>query len=72
MDGELYKKALSGELLRCIGPKEAILVMAEAHEGITGAHQGDKKMKWLIWQYGYFWPTMEKDYNDYAKGYGAC
>ena len=29
-------------------------------------------MKWLIWRYGYFWPTMEKDYKDYAKGCEAC
>ncbi|CAL2272385.1 unnamed protein product [Prunus armeniaca] len=25
-------------------------------------------MRWLIKRYGYFWPTMEKDYFSYAKG----
>ena len=29
-------------------------------------------MKRLICQYGYFWPTMEKDCSNYAKGCEAC
>ncbi|XP_050211578.1 uncharacterized protein LOC126661755 [Mercurialis annua] len=37
--GELYKKGFEGLLFTCIGPKEAMLAMAEVHEGIAGAHQ---------------------------------
>ena len=32
----------------------AKMLIAEAHKGIVGAHQGGRKMKWLIWQYEYF------------------
>ena len=72
MDGDLYSRSVSEELLKCIGPKEAMPVMAKAHEGIVSAHQGRRKMKWLIWQYGYFWPTIKKDCSSYAKGCEAC
>ncbi len=37
--GVLYKRVPDGVLLRCIGPKEAMLIMAEVHEGVAGAHQ---------------------------------
>ena len=34
-EGELYKKSSDGLLLRCLGKDEAMLVMAEVHEGIV-------------------------------------
>ncbi|CAL2266538.1 unnamed protein product [Prunus armeniaca] len=46
--------------------------MGEVHEGICGAHQGGRKMCWLIKRYGYFWPTMMKDCIKYSKGCEAC
>ncbi|CAL8999868.1 unnamed protein product, partial [Prunus brigantina] len=59
-------------LLRCLGKKEYMKVMGETHEGICGAHQGGRKMCWLIRRYGYFWPTMMKDCIDYSKGCESC
>ncbi|CAL9004884.1 unnamed protein product [Prunus brigantina] len=47
-------------------------VMGEIHEGTCGVHQSGKKMRWLIKRYGYFWPTMEKDCFNYAKGCEDC
>ncbi|XP_050238123.1 uncharacterized protein LOC126687609 [Mercurialis annua] len=70
--GELYKKGFEGLLFRCIGPKEAILAMAEVHEGIAGAHQAGPRMRWLIHKYGFYWPKMEQDYIRYAKVCEAC
>ena len=43
MDGELYRRSVSREFLRCIGPKEALLFMAEAHEGIVVPIKGDEQ-----------------------------
>lgn len=59
-------------LLRCVGPKQAVLVMAEVHEGIDGAHQAGPRMRWLIHKHGFYWPSMEKDCIEYAKGCQAC
>ncbi|XP_050233412.1 uncharacterized protein LOC126681899 [Mercurialis annua] len=69
---ELYKRCREGLLFRCVGPKEAMLVMAEVHEGISGAHQAGPRMRWLIHKYGFYWPKMEQDCIRYAKGCEAC
>ncbi|XP_050238203.1 uncharacterized protein LOC126687690 [Mercurialis annua] len=70
--GELYKKGFEGLLFRCIGPKEAMLAMAEVHEGIAGAHHACPRMRWFIHKYGFYWPKMEQDCIIYAKGREAC
>ncbi|KAI5323823.1 hypothetical protein L3X38_032896 [Prunus dulcis] len=69
---DLVQKGKDEVLLRCLGKKEYMMVMGETHEGICGAHQGGRKMCWLIRRYGYFWPTMMKDCIDYSKGCEAC
>ncbi|KAM1301190.1 hypothetical protein ACFX2H_012264 [Malus domestica] len=46
--------------------------MAEAHEGICGAHQAGTKMRWLLRRYGYFWLEMEKSCKAYARGCEEC
>ncbi|CAL2255625.1 unnamed protein product [Prunus armeniaca] len=62
-NGDLVRKSKDELLLRCLGKEEYMKVMGEVHEGIYGAHQGGRKMCWLIRRYGYFWPT---------KGCEAC
>ncbi|CAL8168058.1 unnamed protein product [Prunus armeniaca] len=69
---ELVWKTKDELLLRCLGKKEYMKVMREVHEAICGAHQGGRKMCWLIRRYGYFWPTMMKDCIEYSKGCEAC
>ncbi|XP_050229570.1 uncharacterized protein LOC126678718 [Mercurialis annua] len=69
---ELYKRGSDGLLFRCVGPKEAMLVMAEVHEGIAGAHQAGPQMRWLIHKYGFYWPKMEQDCIRYSQGCEAC
>ncbi|XP_072088034.1 uncharacterized protein [Arachis hypogaea] len=39
----LFKKSVDGNLLTCLGEKEAYLALAEVHEGICDAHQSGKK-----------------------------
>ena len=52
-DKELYKKGQDGLLLRCLEKHEAMLAMAEVHEGICGAHQAGVKMRWMIRRHGF-------------------
>jgi hypothetical protein len=42
---ELYRRTVNDVLLRCLGLGDAILAMAEIHEGICGTHQPAPKMK---------------------------
>jgi hypothetical protein len=58
MDDEFYRRSINDVLLKCLGPNDAILVMAEVHEGICGTHQSAPKMKWLLLRSGFYWPNM--------------
>jgi hypothetical protein len=48
MSDELYRRTVNDVLLKCLGPSDAILAMAEVHEGFYGTHQSIAKMKWLL------------------------
>lgn len=59
-NGELYRKAYGGSLLRCLGLEEAQEVMTEIHKGDCGEHQGGRKLFEELFRIGYYWPTMEE------------
>nr|XP_043615167.1 uncharacterized protein LOC122587140 [Erigeron canadensis] len=40
LDKKLYKKGFVTPWLRCVGPKQAEMIIREIHEGICGAHSG--------------------------------
>ena len=42
------------------------------HEGVCGAHQAERKVRWLIHRHGYFWPLILKDCIAYIKGCQQC
>jgi hypothetical protein len=45
MSDELYHRTVNDVLLKCLSLGDAILAMAEVHEGICGTHQSVPKMK---------------------------
>ena len=74
---ELFRRALAGYrnrggLLKCLGEIEAYLALANAHSGACGAHQAGHKMKWLLFRYRIYWPTVQKDCIDFSKGCKEC
>jgi hypothetical protein len=73
LDGdELYRRTIDDLLLKCLGPDQARLAMAEVHEGICGTHQSAPKMKWLLRRACFYWPTMVADCFRYYKGCEEC
>jgi hypothetical protein len=48
MSDDLYHRTVNDVLLKCLGLDDAILAMAEVHEGICGTHQSAPKMKLLL------------------------
>jgi hypothetical protein len=68
MSDELYRQTVNDALLKSLGPGDAILDMAEVHEGICGTHQSAPKMKWLLRWSGFYWPNMIADCFKYYKG----
>jgi len=63
----LYKRGFSHPYLRCLGAKDADYVMREVHEGICGNHSGSRSLMHKLVRAGYYWPTMQKDAEAYAK-----
>ncbi|KAM2957000.1 hypothetical protein FF2_024063 [Malus domestica] len=69
---ELYQKGEDGLLLLCLGPQKGARVISEVHEGVCGAHQSGRKMRWLLRRHGYFWPRILKDCIEFARGCVQC
>ncbi|XP_050920123.1 uncharacterized protein LOC127137740 [Lathyrus oleraceus] len=72
MGNELFKKTPEEILLKCLGENEAYLALSSVHSGACGAYQAGHKMKWLLFRYGMYWPTMLKDCIEFAKGCQEC
>jgi hypothetical protein len=72
MSNELYRRTVDDILLKCLGPNDAILAMAEVHEGICGTYQSTPKMKWLLRRSRFYWPNMIADCFKYYKGCQVC
>jgi len=68
----LYYVTRDGIMLRCLSPKEAEVVLKEAHDGTGGAHQPGPKLGFRMQRMGYYWPKMMSDAKDYAKKCHEC
>ncbi|XP_016177922.1 uncharacterized protein LOC107620245 [Arachis ipaensis] len=69
---DLYKKGIDGSLSRCLGREDQNVALGEVHNGICGAHQAGRKMRWVLYQNHIYWPSMIKDFIDYAKACQEC
>ncbi|KAL1308631.1 hypothetical protein AAHE18_17G120800 [Arachis hypogaea] len=69
---ELYKKGIDGSLSRCLGREDHNVALGKVHNGICGAHQAGRKMRWVLCRNHIYWPSMIKDCIDYAKACQEC
>ncbi|GKV43252.1 hypothetical protein SLEP1_g50566 [Rubroshorea leprosula] len=72
VDNQLYKRAASMPLLRCLTPYEAEYAVREVHEGVCGTHIGGKTLARKLLRHGYYWPTMVEDALNYVKKCPTC
>ncbi|GKV39829.1 hypothetical protein SLEP1_g47544 [Rubroshorea leprosula] len=72
LDNQLYKRATSMPLLRCLTPYEAEYAVREVHEGVCGTHIGGKTLARKLLRHGYYWPTMVEDAQNYVKKCPTC
>ncbi|XP_071731112.1 uncharacterized protein [Rutidosis leptorrhynchoides] len=61
MNGALYRRSFLTSWLRCVGPKQATVIIQEMHAGICGLHAGPRSIVAKIIGLGYYWPTMHHD-----------
>jgi hypothetical protein len=65
--GQLYKLGPNEILRRCVMDIERPLILAEAHEGITGGHYTGTATTQKVLRDGLWWPTLYRDAKDYAR-----
>ena len=72
--GELHRWTATKVLLKFINGEETHLVMAkthlvmaETHEGAAGNHSGGRELALKVKSLGFYWPTMNVDYEAYAQ-----
>ena len=61
VDGELYRKAKNGPLLKCVTPSEADYILREVHKGCCGHHLGVRALAHEPFRIGYYWPIATED-----------
>ena len=71
-NGILFKRGYSGDLPRCLRPREAREVVREVHSGDYGSHPGKRRLYKQLLLLGYYWPTMKRDFEKLVKTYHAC
>ncbi|GKV12598.1 hypothetical protein SLEP1_g23719 [Rubroshorea leprosula] len=69
---ELYKRATSMPLLRCLTPYKAQYAVREVHEGVCGTHISSRTLARKLLRHGYYWPTMVEDAQNYVKKCPTC
>ncbi|XP_042410062.1 uncharacterized protein K02A2.6-like [Zingiber officinale] len=55
---QLYKKAFSRPLLKCVSSEDAEYILKEVHHGSCGGHPSGRSLAKKILLAGYFWPTL--------------
>ncbi|XP_074577859.1 uncharacterized protein LOC141834411 [Curcuma longa] len=58
---QLYRRAFSRPLLKCLSLEDAEYVLKEAHQGCCGSHAGGRSLARKVLLAGYFWPTLQAD-----------
>ncbi|XP_071740832.1 uncharacterized protein [Rutidosis leptorrhynchoides] len=72
MNGALYRRSFLTPWLRCVGPKQATVIIQEMHEGICGLHAGPRSVVAKIMRLGYYWPTMHHDTTTVLQTCESC
>ncbi|XP_043699958.1 uncharacterized protein LOC122650622 [Telopea speciosissima] len=61
IEGELYKRSITGLLLKCLTPTHAPNALTEVHQGICDSHMGGRHLAYKVLRVGLYWPNMQKD-----------
>ena len=71
-DRKLYKRFFSGPYLLCVHPEASESVLEELHEGIYGSHIGGRSLSHRALTQRYWWPSMQKEAQEYVKKCDQC
>jgi hypothetical protein len=72
VDGELYKRAASGILQRCIPIPEGREILRDIHAGICGHHAAPRTLIDNAFRQGFYWPTAVADASEIVRTCEGC
>jgi hypothetical protein len=72
VDGELYKRAASGILQRCIPIPEGRELLRDIHAGICGHHAAPRTLVGNAFRQGFYWPTAVADASEIVRTCEGC
>jgi ribonuclease HI len=70
--GELYKRAASGILLRCVPIPQGRDLLRDIHAGICGHHAAPRTLVGNAFRQGFYWPTAVVDASEIVRTYEGC
>jgi ribonuclease HI len=72
VDGELYKRAASGILQRCVPIPEGRELLRDIHAGICGHHAAPHTLVGNAFRQGFYWPTAVADTSEIVRTCEGC
>src|SRR6266480_1730987 len=72
INGELYKRSVTGVLQRCVSPEEGQEMLKEIHQGECGHHASTRALVAKAFRHGFYWPTALDEAEDLVKKCNGC
>ncbi|GJT37815.1 reverse transcriptase domain-containing protein [Tanacetum coccineum] len=57
---------------RCVAGSETLEILAYCHSGPTGGHHSANVTAKKVYEFGFYWPSVFKDANEYVRRCDAC
>ncbi|CAL1360064.1 unnamed protein product [Linum trigynum] len=71
-DPHLFRIGADGIICRCVMESEMEGILSHYHEGPTGGHHEGNRTARKVLQSGFYWPTLFKDADTFARRYERC
>ena len=72
INGELYKRSISGVLQRCIDPSDGKAILLDIHAGTCGHHASSRALVAKAFRAGFYWPTAMQEVEDMVRRCLGC
>jgi ribonuclease HI/transposase InsO family protein len=72
VDGELYKRAASGVLKRCMPIPQGRELLRDIHAGVCGHHVAPRSLVGNAFRQGFYWPTVVADASEIVRTCDGC
>jgi transposase InsO family protein len=72
IEGELYKRVVSGVLQRCVPIPQGRELLRDIHAGMCGHHAAPRTLVGNAFRQGFYWPTVVADASEIVRACEGC